>query len=146
MKKAIIFTLSVLITTFSYACAGDDKVIPYSELPKTAKQFIETHFADHTVATVTMDKEILSTSYDVYFSNGNNIEFDGNGIWKEIDCKRTQVPNAVVPSQILQYVTTNYPDTKIIEIDRDIRDYEVKLDSRLELKFDMQFNLIEIDY
>ena len=34
---------------------------------------------------------------------------------------------------------------KIVSIDRDKRDWEVKLDNGLDLKFDLQFRLIEID-
>jgi predicted phosphodiesterase len=43
------------------------------------------------------------------------------------------------------FVAKNYPDAKIIKIDRDRRDYEVSLSNRLELTFDMKFNLVEID-
>ena len=38
-----------------------------------------------------------------------------------------------------------YPDTSVVQIDRDKRDYEVKLTNGLELTFDLKFNLIDID-
>ena len=51
----------------------------------------------------------------------------------------------VVPQQIRDYVAKNFAGRKIVSIDRDKRDWEVKLDNGLDLKFDLQFRLIEID-
>jgi predicted nucleotide-binding protein (sugar kinase/HSP70/actin superfamily) len=73
------------------------------------------------------------------------IEFNGDGEWKDVDCKFGAVPAAIIPKKIASYVEKNYPDAKIIKIDRDRRDYEVSLSNRLELTFDMKFNLVEID-
>ncbi|MCZ2607976.1 PepSY-like domain-containing protein, partial [Bacteroides fragilis] len=39
----------------------------------------------------------------------------------------------------------NYPDAKVLKIERDKTDYEVKLSNGWELKFDSKFNLIDID-
>lgn len=64
---------------------------------------------------------------------------------KEINCKYSAVPAGVIPAQILKYVSENYPDAKVLKIERDKKDYEVKLSNRWELKFDLQFNLIDID-
>lgn len=78
-------------------------------------------------------------------ADGTKLEFNGDGEWKDVDCKYGAVPAAIVPKQITDYVAKHYPDVKIIKIDRDRRDYEVSLSNRLELTFDMQFNLVDID-
>ena len=72
-------------------------------------------------------------------------EFYKDGEWKEVDCRYSSVPAAVVPAQIAQYVSGHYPDASIVQIDRDKHDYEVKLSNGLELTFDLKFNLIDID-
>ena len=36
--------------------------------------------------------------------------------------------------------------TKVIEIDRDKRDIELKLNNRVELTFDLKYNIIDIDF
>ena len=54
-------------------------------------------------------------------------------------------PQQQSPTAIRQYVTTNYPDVKVQKIERDKKEYEVKLSNRTELKFDLKFNLIDID-
>jgi len=51
----------------------------------------------------------------------------------------------IIPAAIQKYVTTHYPDAKVLKIERDKKDYEVKLSNRTELKFDLKFNLIDID-
>lgn len=55
------------------------------------------------------------------------------------------MPADIVPQQIKDYVKQNYPDARITKIDRDRRDYEVSLSNRLELTFNKEFRLIEID-
>ena len=92
-----------------------------------------------------METDWLDKSYDVIFTDGNKLEFDKQGNWKEINCKYSAVPAGVIPAQILKYVSENYPDAKVLKIERDKKDYEVKLSNRWELKFDLQFNLIDID-
>lgn len=83
--------------------------------------------------------------YKVVFVNGAKVEFAKNGEWKDVECKYGEVPAAIVPQQIRDYVTKNYPKNKIVAIDRDRRDYEVELDNGLDLKFDLKFRLIDID-
>ena len=85
-------------------------------------------------------------SYEVIFTNGDKVEFDNKGNWEEVNCKYSAVPAAIIPATIQKYVTTNYPDAKILKIERDKKDYEVKLSNRTELKFDLKFNLIDIDF
>ena len=40
---------------------------------------------------------------------------------------------------------TNYPDTKIVQIEKDKKEYEVKLSNRWEIKFDSKMRVIDID-
>ena len=89
--------------------------------------------------------EFLGKSYDVIFTNGDKIEFDGRGKWTDIDCKRSQVPDALVPTTIGTFVKKNYPQATILKIEWNRRTYEVELSNRLELEFDKSFRLIDID-
>ena len=45
----------------------------------------------------------------------------------------------------MKYVKDNYPDVKVLLIERDRNDYELKLSNRLELTFDTKYNIIDID-
>ena len=144
MKKLLLL-LVCLFTFQAVVKANDDKPIKVAQLPQSVQQFIKSHFGNSKVAIAKMETDWLDKSYDVIFTDGNKLEFDKQGNWKEINCKYSAVPAGVIPAQILKYVSENYPDAKVLKIERDKKDYEVKLSNRWELKFDLQFNLIDID-
>lgn len=145
MKKILTFIVCILAIQFS-AKASNDIQITFTQLPATSQQLIKSHFNEQSIALVKMEKEFFDKSYEVIFTNGDKIEFDKKGIWKEIDCKYTQLPQAVVPTQIQNFVIKNYPNSKINKIEKESRNrYEVSLTNGLELKFDSKFNLIDID-
>lgn len=128
------------------ASADNKKPIQTNQLPAAARQFIERYFAQSRIMLVTQETDFAKKSYDVVFDDGCKLEFDGKGDWKEIDCKFSAVPESVVPKPIAEQVRSSYPDAKIVKIDKDRREYEVKLSNRMELTFDLRFNLIDIDY
>ena len=66
-----------------------------------------------------METDWFDKSYDVIFTNGDKLEFDKKGVWTEVNCKYSAVPVAVVPEAIKKYVATNYPDAKMLKIERD---------------------------
>lgn len=137
MKKLMmILAGAALLATSAPAFAGNDRPIAVGELPAVSQEFIKTHFAG---------EELFDKDYKVVFVNGAKVEFAKNGEWKDVECKYGEVPAAIVPQQIRDYVTKNYPKNKIVAIDRDRRDYEVELDNGLDLKFDLKFRLIDID-
>ena len=144
MKK-IMSVLAVLFLTLNVACANEDRPIQVEQLPAAAQKFIKAHFPDPKISYAKIDDELVYKEYEVMFADGVKIEFNGDGEWQDVDCKFGAVPAAIIPKKIANYVAKNYPDAKIIKIDRDRRDYEVSLSNRLELTFDMKFNLVEID-
>ena len=144
MKK-IMSTFALLVLALGVACANVDRPIKAEQLPVAAQEFIKTHFAKSTISFAKIDDELIYKEYEVMLADGTKIEFNAEGEWKDVDCKFGAVPAAIIPKKIAGYVAKNYPDAKIIKIDRDRRDYEVSLSNRLELTFDMKFNLVEID-
>lgn len=144
MKKLLLLFVC-LFTIQSVVKADDDKPIKIEQLPQSAQQFIKSHFGDSKIAIAKVETDWFDKSYDIIFTDGNKLEFDKQGNWKEIDCKYSTVPTSVIPAPILKYVSDNYPEAKVLKIERDKKDYEVKLSNKWELKFDLQFNLIDID-
>jgi hypothetical protein len=88
----------------------------------------------------------MSKSYDVIFTNGDKVEFDKKGNWTNVDCKHSQVPQAIIPVAIQQYVSKNYPDAKVLKIElTDHKGYEVDLSNGFDIEFDKKMRVIEID-
>ena len=144
MKKIILAVLAFGLAL--QACAsGDDKPIQVNELPATAREFISTHFAGTQVMLATMDKELFDTSYKVVFENSAEVEFDKDGEWKDIEFRNGSVPASIIPEKIKTYIQAHFPNIEVKEIDRDKHDYEIKLSNGMELKFDRDFNLIDMD-
>ncbi len=145
MKKLIILFLSLVVIQTTVK-AGDDKPIEFAQLPQQSQQFIKKHFADKSIALVKMDTDFFDKSYEVIFTNGDKVDFNKKGQWKDVDCRHTELPKDIVPLQIKNYVVKNYPNTKIVKIEKEDRSrHEIELSNGLDLTFDSRFNLVDID-
>lgn len=125
--------------------ADNDKPINMTQLPTTAQQTIKKYFGNKKVALAKQESGLFEKSYDVVFNNGERVEFDRKGNWTEIDCKASAVPAGLIPAKISQYVKTTYPGAKIVQIEKDDSQYEVKLSNRLEITFNKNFQVVDID-
>lgn len=144
MKKIVVLFVSMLVLATT-ASAGNDKPIQVSQLPQTAQQFIKKYFGDRKVAFAKEESDFRK-SYEIAFTTGDKIEFARKGEWTDIDCKYSAVPAGIVPAQIVAYIAENYPDSQVVQIEKDSRSTEVKLDNRMEIKFDKQYRVIEMDF
>ena len=143
MKKLLVALLSVF--TMQAAHADNDKPVTVAQLPAKAQTFLKQNFPNEKVAFAKQEKEFLDTSYDVTFVNGDGVEFDKSGEWTDLKCKRNGVPAKAVPAQITKFVNENHAGAKILSLERDRFSYEVKLSNFWEIKFDKQFNVIDMD-
>lgn len=145
MKKIIIIALAVFTLGIITAKADNDRLIAKENLPKKAQQFIDSNFKNSKITYVKDESYFLEKSYEVLFADGTKVEFNRKGEWKEIDCRHSSIPATIVPAKILEYVNSNYQDVRILQIERDRVDYEIKLSNQLEITFDKKFNIIDID-
>mgnify|MGYP002603381286 FL=1 len=142
--ETMLFALALLFASPASANTDGGKAISPGKLPQAALQTINTHLPGRKIAIAKVESELFSKSYTVIFTNGEKIEFDGRGRWTEVKCKRSAVPASLVPAQIAQYIRANYPDCRILEIERD-DEYEVKLSNHVEVTFNKKFEVIDID-
>lgn len=145
MIRILSVALLAVIAWQAPLVADNDKPISVSQLPAKAQQVIKKNFASKKIAVVVQDG-MINKSYDVMFTNGDKVEFNRNGEWTEIDCRRTTVPTALIPSAIKTYVTQNYPDAKVLKIEKDGSEYEVKLSTGMEITFNKNYQAIDIDF
>ena len=145
MKK-ILFALAAIFTLgISNVSADNDKLINKSELPVQAQQFIDAHFANVKLTYAKLERDFFERSYEVVLADGTKIEFASNGSWRDVDCRYEEVPAAIVPQPIKEYVSSNYPNEKILKIERDRGYYELKLSNRYELTFNKDYKIVDID-
>lgn len=129
------------------ACADNDKVTNnINELPQVSRNFLNNYFNGNKVSHIKIDKDLfLVDSYDVILTDGTSVEFNRDGEWKEVKSFQQNIPDTLIPTEIRQYVSQNYPGQKIMTVERGKRKVSVDLANGLELKFDLNGNLIDID-
>lgn len=149
MKKTLRNLTLVLACVFGIVLtvqADNEKPISLSQLPKAAQQTVSKHFSGLNVALAKVESGLLEKSYDVVFTNGDHLEFDRNGGWTEISSKANGVPSALIPTSISTYLKSNYPGQKVVQIERDRKEYEIKLINGVEITFNMNFQVVDIDF
>lgn len=140
-----IILLSLFAFTFC-AKADGDKPIAYSELPAASRQFVTEHFSKDKVAAQTKDFELFGSTYNVFFTNGNHIEFYSNGEWKDVECRRSAVPEKIIPQPIKDFLKNTYENISVTKIEKERHSwYEVRLSNGLELTFDQNGRVADID-
>lgn len=143
--RRMLMAVTMILAVTMNASAGNEKPISVSQLPAKAHQLLNRHFSNKKVAMAKVESGFFSKEYTVIFTNGEKIEFDKNGNWKEISCKRSAVPASIIPPQISSYVKKNYPDCIIIKIEKDDDEYEIDLSNRIEITFNKSFQVIDIE-
>ena len=143
MKHFLLLIAATL--TFSVASAQDKKVT-FNDLPADAINFVREHFLVDHIASVWKDTDYNDEEYTVIFRDGLEIEFNGNGDWKELKARHGKVPDHVVPEKILAHVSATFPFESIKEVSRNLtkKRYKAELTDDQELKFDENFNFIGV--
>ena len=139
MKKLILAFIAIVSFGFSTAMAQNTNTNP------AITQFVTQHFPNATVQMVMPDEDDI----DVVLNDYTKIEFRLNNEWKKVDCEHsttfTAVPATIVPEQITAYVNTNFPGAIIKKLEKKFRGWEIELNNGLELKFNSNFRVMEID-
>ena len=142
MKK-IVMTL-IGLAAFPAALSADDRPMAFEKLPAPAKEYIQTNFPGEKTTMVTKDDDLIFADYTVMLSNGIRLEFGHSGALTQISSPNG-IPSELVPVSIRNYVHAHYPDAGYLDFEIGKRTYEVKLTNRMELKFNNNFHIIEID-
>ena len=138
--KLIILSVLGLLLGLN-AKAQDDRIISLDQLPQNAKEFLVKHFPDKTPILLKEDWD----DYEVVYPNGEKVEFLKNGEWKKVDCRLTAVPAVLVPQQIKDQAQALYPGSIITKIKKERYGWEIKLNNGLEIDFNPQFVITDID-
>lgn len=148
MKR--LFTFMAVLTLFvTTACADEKKeIITVNQLPQSSQTFLNTNFAGITAVSVIKETDWPDVDYEVILANGAEVDFNKDGVWKNVDCKKASVdgiqvsvPDSIIPAQIKEKVAVSFPTATIVEIDVERKGYEVKLNIGTELKFDRNFTM-----
>ena len=133
----------ILLCTLS--AVAQDRIITFDQLPQSSQTFITKYFSKDNISFVKIDKDALDFEYEVYFNNGNKVEFDKTGALKKVDCNHSKVPDGIVPAQVITYISNNYPGVFVTEWCKKRTNWNAELSNGLDLYFNAQYQLIGID-
>jgi Putative beta-lactamase-inhibitor-like, PepSY-like len=139
-------TICIALAAFAtIGCTAQKRNIAVTQLPKTAQDFIKANFPNQATSYIIEDKDIHETEYEVRFTGGAEVEFDGNGNWKEVDANKSVIPKSVLPKAIATYTDQNYKGQSVEKIERKNWGYKVEFTSDIELEFDNAGKFLRID-
>lgn len=145
MKK-IMLTAALLFAGITASLADNDRPIALDKLPAAAQTFLKTHFADLTLAYAVEDPKFVGSEYEVTYTDRTEVEFRPNGEWSSVERRYAAVPASIVPAQISDYVAkSSFPNQYIKKVERDAYTWEIELSNGIEIKFDREFHVIDID-
>ena len=142
MKRILI--IAVAVFTAYVTVSADNRPIDFTRLPEPAKSFVSQTYPSAKVLYTAVDDDIIRPDYSVALDNGVKISFNHDGSLEKIESK-AGVPVELIPVQIREYVERHYPNAAFVEYEVGRRSYEVTLSNRMELKFNSEFNIVEID-
>ena len=114
MKKILLTLIAIFSVGIFSAMADNDRVINKSQLPAPAQQFLNEHFAGVDLTYAKEERDIFKHSFEVRLADGTKIEFTSKGEWDEVECRFGEVPAAIVPQAIKEYIDKNYAGAKVI--------------------------------
>ena len=123
---------------------ADGKPVEFHKLPAAVQTFINTNYEGVAVSYAIADDDLVRPDYTVMLANGVKIQFEHSGALEQIE-SASGIPDDLIPYQIRDYVKAHYPGAIFVEYEIGRRAYEVKLSNRLELKFNKDFHVVEVD-
>ena len=103
--KRILFVLATVFSLGVFnANADNDKIITKEMLPVDAQSFINTYFGELKISYAKLERDLFENSYEVVFTDGAKLEFNRKGEWRDVDCRYGEVPSAIVPGKIAEYI------------------------------------------
>ncbi len=145
MKIKILKTgliLSVLL--FSGLVKAQDKILSQQEIPAEIKNYVQKHFPQSKIITAKEDKDLLSLDYEIILDNKVQLDFNNKKQITSIEGV-TELPNSVIPKEILTFVEKNYPGQSIVKWELEGNKQQVELDNDLELEFSSTGKFLRID-
>ena len=143
MKK--LFLLGLFALMMLIPGCSDKPVLPEA-LPVPVKTFIQQKYPGETITFAKKDLELTGWKYEVVMADGTQIEFDTDDMWDKIESPMTRpVPPELIPAPIAAHLQANFPGVVVTKIDKERNGFDIELATGIELKYNQQGALMEMD-
>lgn len=133
MRK-IIYTILALSLMSIYAFAGS---IAMSEVPDAAIKFADKYFTDYYLFRAVEN----SGSYTLIFKGGLKIYVNSKGKWQTISGGGEEISIDYVEDKVKNAVKKEFPEEKVIYIQKKRKNYNVQFKSRRKISVDFEGNI-----
>lgn len=128
---------TIALSLILFNCLYADIIISADSLPQNSKDFLKQNF-NATIGLAQRDKN----SYEVYLSDGTEIEFDIDGNWHEIESKINPFNFDFLPQNLASIIKNEFPNTKAREIEKKINHYKIKLTNGMKIYIDFNGTIL----
>lgn len=140
-KGKAVLKRTLILAAFAVIFLNADMIISPNALPENVQNFIKTHFKAQ-VGLVQMDRK----SYEIYLTDGTELEFDLMGNWKEIENDMAGIDFSVLPPNLASIIQATYPNTALLEVKRKMNYYKIKLSNRMKIHIDANGTILGQKY
>ena len=145
MKKFIIAAFAAVCSIFC-ACADNDRIITFDQLPAAAQAIVQQYKNVADIAYVKLDPEFFGgDEYSVRFNDGKEFEFEEDGSLRKVDYQYEAVPEALVPEVVRQQVKASFPQALIVEWGKSGWGWKAEWNKKIEIKFDRNLQMRGLD-
>lgn len=146
MKRVILTAIiACAIGVTAVSCGDDDVQTTSSQLATSSTSFLDTYFPNIGITKIELDVNSVDDYQEVTLVNGIKISFNAIGEWTEVDGNGQAIPTGFILPNIVEYVSTNYPNTAIEGIDKQVYGFAVDLVNGVELRFNQEGIFIGLD-
>ena len=140
------YIVSGIVALFLLMTSCKDRPVAPAQLPAPITAFIQQTFPGQAITFAQKDLELTGWQYDVVLADGTRIEFDTDHMWDKIESPMaTPVPAQLIPAPIATHLQTSFPGAVVTKIDKEHNGYEIELSTGVELGYNEQGALMEMD-
>ncbi|EKV58300.1 PepSY-like domain-containing protein [Brachyspira hampsonii] len=132
--KRIIYTILTLSILSIYAYGGS---VALSEVPDEAIAFADKYFSDYYLYRATE----LGGSYTLIFKGGLKIFVNSYGEWRSVSGGGEEIPIAYIEDKVKNSIKKEFPDEKVVNIQKNRKDYSIEFKSRRKIVVDFEGNI-----
>lgn len=142
MKNSITI-LTILFSLLCLTSCDKETILPEQDIPSEIKSYVSNNFSSCSISKATKEKREKNDTYEITLSCGCKLEFNKEKNITDIDCT-SKLPDSVVPSSILTYVNSNYPNNYVIGWEIEGNNQNVDINNGSTLVFNLQGDFLHI--
>ena len=139
--KKLSFLVICVIFSSVFVFAHDTPLAP-EQLPAEVTAFVKANFPKQTIIYAEHE---YNYEFELRLDDGSKVEVLKTGELKKAENKMKGIPASLIPAEITAYVTKNYPNTIITEVDKKGFGYKIELNNGLEMMFGQNGNFMGFD-